>query len=128
MRNQVATILLPLLQQVSYDERLIFLGLERLELRRLHADLLFLFKIVNGFVACDISQVLTFASAVNTRGHKHKLFVNRCNKSVFSHFFLNRITPIWNRLPDSCFDCNTLHSFKRRLYDLNYNHTLKCSF
>jgi hypothetical protein len=53
---------------LSYEERL---GLERLELRRLHADLLFLFKIVNGIVACDISQVLTYASTVNTRGHRH---------------------------------------------------------
>jgi hypothetical protein len=38
------------MQQVPYDERLVFLGLERLELRRLHADLIFLYKIVNGFV------------------------------------------------------------------------------
>jgi ribonucleases P/MRP protein subunit RPP40 len=104
------------IQQVSYEERLVFLGLERLELRRLHADLLFLFKIVNGFVACDISQVLTYASTVNTRGHRHKLFVTRCNKLVFSHFFLNRVTPIWNRLPDLCFDCHTLHTFKRKYY------------
>jgi hypothetical protein len=116
------------MQQVSYDERLAFLGLERLELRRLHADLMFLFKIVNGFVVCDISQVLTYASTVNTRGHRHKLFVTRCNKLVFSHFFLNRVTPIWNRLPDLCFDCHTLHSFKRKLSALNFNHTLKCSF
>jgi hypothetical protein len=74
------------IQQVSYEERLVFLGLERLELRRLHADIMFLFKIVNGFVACDISQVLTYASTVNTRGHRQKLFVTRCNKLVFSTF------------------------------------------
>jgi hypothetical protein len=39
------------IQQVSYTERLVFLGLGRLELSRLHADLMFLFKIVNSFAA-----------------------------------------------------------------------------
>ena len=32
------------MQHVTYDERLAFLGLERLELRRIHADLLFMFN------------------------------------------------------------------------------------
>jgi hypothetical protein len=63
-----------------------------------------------------------YASILNTRGHRHKLFVTRCYKLVFSTFFLNRITPIWNRLPDYCFDCYILHIFKRKISYLNLNH------
>ena len=55
------------LPRVPYDDRLQFLGLERLELRRLHADLCFMFKIVKNFVSCNIKNVLQFATAVNTR-------------------------------------------------------------
>lgn len=37
----------------TYDERLSFLGLTRLELRRLHTDLVFMFNYVGKFVLCD---------------------------------------------------------------------------
>jgi hypothetical protein len=58
--------------------------------------LLCLCKIVNGFVNCDVVHNLAYAKAVNTRGHRFKLFVTRCNKLVFSSFFINRVIPVWN--------------------------------
>jgi ribonuclease P/MRP protein subunit RPP40 len=115
------------LPRVSYDERLVFLGLERLELRRLHADLLCLYKIVNGFVNCDVVHNLAYAKAVNTRGHRFKLFVTRCNKLVFSSFFINRVIPVWNSLPDNCFNCNTVYTFRSKICTIDFNQFLKCT-
>lgn len=54
--------------RVTHDERFEFLGLERLEFRRLHADLLCLCMIVKSFISCDIVHTLNYANAVNTRG------------------------------------------------------------
>ena len=39
------------MHSLSYTDRLKALGLERLELRRLHADLIMCYKIVHGFVS-----------------------------------------------------------------------------
>ena len=89
------------MQYASYNERLLFLGLERLELRRLHADLVFMFKIVKGLVCCNLLHELTFVSNGVTKGHRFTLFVNRCKKLVYSSFFLNRVVSAWNNLPDS---------------------------
>ena len=33
---------------VSYEDRLLHLGLQRLKIRRIHSDLIFLFKIIHG--------------------------------------------------------------------------------
>ena len=45
----------------------------------------------------------------------YKLFFNRSNKLVFRKFFINRIVPIWNHLPDNCFNGDTLFYFKNQL-------------
>jgi hypothetical protein len=58
-------------------------------------------------------------------GHKYKLFGNRCNKSVFSCFFINRVLPVWNHLSDNCYDCNTVSVFKSRLSNVNLSSYLK---
>jgi hypothetical protein len=76
---------------VTYDERLLFLGLERFELRRLHADIVFMYKIVKGLVCCNLLHKLTFVNNRPTRGHRYKLFINRWSKLVFSNFFINRV-------------------------------------
>ena len=87
------------------DERLALFDLDRLELRRLHFDLLHMFKIVHGFTVCGFFSDLHFAhsdNVYNTRGHRFKLHVNRTNKNIFKYCFINRVLPIWNSLPDIC--------------------------
>jgi hypothetical protein len=110
---------------MCHNERLLFLGLERLELRRLHADVVFMYKLVKGFVSCNLSHELNFVNNGITRGHRFKLFVSRCNKLVLSRFFLNRVLPEWNNLPDNCFDCITVSSFKTNLTKIGFSHYLK---
>lgn len=81
-----------------------------------------MFKLTHKIVHSTLSNVLSYANNVNTRGHKYKLFVNRTNKLVYSAYFINRVTPIWNFLPVNCFNCDTLYNFKNKITALNFEH------
>jgi len=67
---------------LSYDERLQKLGLPRLELRRLHLDLIFCYKIVFGLVCVNFNDFFEFSHTLTTRGHAYKLFKPRCTSGV----------------------------------------------
>ena len=87
------------------DERLEFLGLKRLELRRIYADLVFLFKLLHRTVSCNLLDHINYVIGICTitRGHRYKLTATRTNKLVFSTCFTNRVVPLRNYLPDSYF-------------------------
>jgi hypothetical protein len=58
----------------SYSERLSLLNLETLECRRLKADLIMCFKIVNGMICLDFDQFFMYAhDNYYMRGHAFKL-------------------------------------------------------
>ena len=71
----------------SYSNRLTFLGLQQLELRCLHADLIYGFKLTRNIASSTLSHTLHFANNTNTRGHRNKLFIYRCKKLVFENVF-----------------------------------------
>jgi len=60
-----------------YQERLRRLDLPSLELRRLHCDLLWCYKIIFGHVDIKFDDMFEFRISANTRGHKYKLFKKR---------------------------------------------------
>jgi ribonuclease P/MRP protein subunit RPP40 len=107
---------------VSYDERLTFFNLDRLELRRLKIDLVEMFKIVHGYTKCNVSNCFSFSCnnvCSGTRGHRFKLNIIRCNKNLFKYYFTNRIVHAWNSLPDRCLNTNLISTFKRNLCNIN---------
>ena len=57
----------------------------------------------------------------STRGHSYKLFINRCNKSVLSNFFINRTAPVWNFLPSDCFSRDSLFHFKKSIKKVDFS-------
>ena len=61
------------MENLSYPERLLALKLESLELRRLKADLIYLYKILFKIVDTDLINILKFPSYSSTRGHPYKL-------------------------------------------------------
>ena len=67
------------------------------------------------------SNLIIGFSVKQQRGHRYKLFLNRSKKLVFSKFFTNRIVPIWNHLPDSCFNGDTLFYFKKQLHNTDFS-------
>ena len=97
------------LPPAPYDERLAYLGLQRLELRRLHTDFILMYKIIHQSIHSNFYLVIHFTSktGTNTRGYLYKLIIERTRKRVLSSFFTNRITRVWNFLPDACFNVNS---------------------
>ena len=75
------------------------LDLPSLELRRLHADLFFCYKIVFSLTDLQVSEFFETATLSTTRGHNHKLFKKRCSADVRSKFFIERVVNCWNDLP-----------------------------
>ena len=106
----------------SYNDGLTYLGFE---LRRIYADLIYMFKTIQNNTSSSLINVFKFNNQVHcqeTRGHRYKLFFN--NKLVFSNFFTNRIVPIWNHLSDCCFNGDTLFYFKNQLHNTDLSRFL----
>jgi len=84
-------------KSLSYGERLQKSGLTTLETRRLHADLIEMFKIFKGFD--DINYQKHFSlSSTELRGHDFKLYKSQVNLDVRKYFFSNKVIDIWNSL------------------------------
>ena len=61
------------------------LGLPRLELRRLHTNLLFMFKITHSIVHTNLQRykLPAWRDGYATRGHSyHQLYITRASKQV----------------------------------------------
>ena len=106
---------LPGLQHLTYCRRLSRLYLESLELRRLHFDLVFTYKMVFGLIDVNLSDFFKLRSDNRNRGHQYKLFLPGCSSSARHNFFTYRSAKMWNDLPSDSTDFSSLSSFKRCL-------------
>ena len=61
--------LLSYITHMSFD----IVGLESVELRRIHVDLIILYKLLDKNIECNVCNVFTFNSVLNTRSHAYKL-------------------------------------------------------
>ncbi len=100
----------------SYLERLRFLNLEPLQLRRLKLDLSMTYKICNGLVFLQDGISAFFErSDLRVRGNCCRFRLPHCRTDVRSNFFSQRVVPAWNALPDHIVCCQSLCSFKQQL-------------
>jgi len=106
------------LSKMSYLDRLQTLSLPTLEVRRLTADLIFCYKIINGLVSLDPADFFVFHES-KTRGHKHKLVVQHSRVDARQHFFCNRVVPVWNSLPEYVVLSPTVGLFRINLHRVN---------
>ena len=60
------------MRKFSYDERLKRINLDRLELRRIHTDIITCYKILHGFIDVNPDHFFTLATHTQTRGHSCK--------------------------------------------------------
>ena len=103
---------------MSYTERLTRLKLPSLSYRRLRGDLIEAYKIVH-----DIYDPLTTNSllkrvpkeSITRKSNNYNLTKVRTNKNPFKNFFTNRITNVWNSLPNPIVDAKNLNIFKNKL-------------
>ena len=115
---------LPGFQLLLYDERCALLGLDRLELRRIRADLIFCYKIIRGLVLLPADRFFTFSCNSVTRGHSFKLFLPDSRVNCRQHFFAVRVLRIWNSLPEEVVSSDHLSLFIRRLQGVELNQFL----
>jgi len=109
---------LPTLSNMSYNDRLRCLNISSLELRRLHNDLFWCYKVVFVLVLVNLEDLCVFGLCHVTRGHKFKLCKLQNTHSVRAIFFSERVTTCWNSLPDTV-DFSSFTSFKRTVKQVN---------
>jgi len=100
------------LSELSYDDRLKLLNLERLEIRRLRFDLLCCYKIIFGLVGIDREAFFELRTSC-TRGHPYKHFKYHSRISVRSNFFAERVINAWYGLPANHMDYSSFAKFQR---------------
>jgi len=61
------------------------------------------------------SKMSSLPSDYKTRGNSRKLEVRRCRYDLRKYSFSNRITNMWNSLPDSVVLADTVNQFNNRL-------------
>jgi hypothetical protein len=101
------------LNNTPYKLRLAYLKQATLQLRRARADLIYLFKILNGFVDSDLKKLFVqshnvSAHDMNLRGNANKLFVPKPRTYASKFSFVYRVSKSWNSLPTEVCDTKSL--------------------
>lgn len=99
---------------VTYGGRLSEINLFSIKGRLLRADLIMIWKILNGH--CQHLSCL-FASSVyrRTRGQTNKIFLPHHATVVQTRFFSIRVVGLRNSLPEEAVSALTLAAFKREI-------------
>ena len=83
-----------------YTIRLTSLGLPTLQFKRDRANMLQVFKILNGYEDTDYSRFFTLSST-GLRGHRLKLFKERNRLLLSKQIFTQHVVDSWNNIPDN---------------------------
>ena len=111
---------------LPYNVRLNRLNLQPLEIRRIFFDLILLYKIVHGLIDINPGDFFRF-NTNSTRGHSLKIVIQYSRVNVRKYFFINRVAPIWNSLDESTVNSTSVHSFKEKLLEYNFESYCKGS-
>ena len=97
---------------LEYRERLKRANLTTLEIRRKAADLLEVFKIINGLQGVkELRDSFERRIGVIT-GHNCKLFKKRCTRDIAKYGFGNRVGNDWNYLTQQAADAKSINEFR----------------
>ncbi len=61
------------MKDITYSHRLELCNLELLELRHLHADLIVMYKILNGVICLNLENCISLSTMQHNRGNTSKL-------------------------------------------------------
>ena len=98
-------------KKISYKERLIHLNLPALKYRRLHGDMIEVFKIVKGLYDERVVPHLQRNEDLRTRGNSFKLKFERPKLNLRKFSFTVRIVKVWNSLPDNLVNLESVFAF-----------------
>ena len=111
-----ATKMVPGLSDLPYPERLRKLNLPTLAYRRVRGDMIQTFKLMNDIDGYDKSlPSILEISTTGLGGQSKKLYKQRANKKIRKFYFTNRITSLWNSLPEYVIKSKDLINFEKNL-------------
>ena len=109
-----ATRMMMVGEVLDYESRLKRVGLTTLETRRLRADMLEVYKIMNGMEGI-IEAKFFKRDEGGRRGHRFKLYKKRVRLDIAKYAFANRVCATWNNLPKAVVEATSIDMFKGRL-------------
>ncbi len=111
---------------MSYERRLVHLGLKSLEHSRLYLDLVLLYKIVHGLSILHDMGIYSPSSSHRLRGHGWLLHpVDVARFSLCMQSFVYSGCRLWNALPKTAYQLS-LPLLKSVVYNLNLVHLRSC--
>ena len=110
-----ATKLVINFRKMPYKDRLMHLNLPTLKYRRLRGDMIEVFKIMHNIYDSEVSPNLRYYPKSNTRGNKYKLLNHTFHYELRKYSFSARIVNIWNSLPNTVVEVDTVCLFKAHL-------------
>ena len=119
-KDQIESVLkraskqVPSIKDLPYEQRLKKLNLPSMEYRRIRGDLIEVYKHTHDFYSVN-KDLLKPDQSNTTRGHRFKLYKQRCSLNIRQNFFTYRVVDRWNTLPSKVVDSPTLQTFKNRL-------------
>lgn len=99
----------------EYIDRLKVCNLTTLETRRIRADLIEVYKIINKLEGINERDFFGRNKSRDTRGNSIKLFKKGFRLDIAKYNFGNRVVNEWNELPDCVILASSLNVFKGRL-------------
>jgi ribonucleases P/MRP protein subunit RPP40 len=118
-----ATMLVHQLRQLSYDERLLQLGLTTLAERRKRGDAIQLFKTITGsntinwLYPIQLNPILSQEGPAGNLRRENPFIKQRTSTIQRESFFTNRTIDTWNGLSDHVRSATTTNGFKKRYDD-----------
>ena len=110
-----ATKILAECSEMSYKNRLSFLGLHSLKGRRIRGDIIETYKIFNGFTDVKPESLFQMSHNLHTRNADCKIFTEHTNTSKRKYSFGYRVAGLWNELPKHIKFAKNVNSFKTLL-------------
>ena len=112
---------IPCLSALPYKERLARLNLLPLELRRLHFDLTFYYKLFTNRSSLDIDKFFTFHTPpASSRNPMPFIQKPQSATNLLLSSFRYRSIDSWNSLPLHVKNSSSLSSFKKALHNIDF--------
>ena len=106
------------LAKLDYPSRLSILDLTSLKIRRTRGDLIQIFRYYKRFDKISLPNAPA-SSGSSTRGYRFKFIQECCHHYSRKHFLFNRAANVWNRLPSSVINAESVNEFKNSLDKLD---------
>jgi hypothetical protein len=110
-----ATKLVKSICKMKYNERLVYLQLPTLKIRRDRGDMIEVYKILNNHYDVHTIPNISRSENVRTRGNSFKLQNERTKYDLRKYSFTVRIINLWNSLPEHVVNAKSVNNFKNNI-------------